>query len=252
MADAARRAVAELAASQHRAFTRRQAAELNFDSRRIATAKHEGWISEPLPGVLILVDGVELATLELSAPASMRFRPQIECVIDHVTMLEPCDVRALTSARRHGLDLARTRRVVERLHRPGQRGTGVMLRLLDSIPWDGQLPATWFEELLALCLDDPDLPEMRLQHSIRNAAGDIVARPGIAFPCVRLGVEAHSRRFHTGPDAEPLDEQRDIAAARCGWELTYLGWFATKRPAELLRIVEELIAVRSRDVGREL
>lgn len=81
----------------------------------------------------------------------------------HVTSMEPCDVttvagipcctmprcladlgsvvgrrqvrQALTSARRQGLDLELTRSVAERLHRPGQRGTGVLLRLLDAIPW---------------------------------------------------------------------------------------------------------------------
>ena len=108
----------------------------------------------------------------------------------------------------------------------------MLLRLLDSIPFAGQLPASWFEELLALCLDDPALPPMMLQHPIRNSSGRIVARPDIAFPSVKLGLEAHSRRFHFGPDAEELDEDRDIAASLCGWELTYLGWYATKRPAQ--------------------
>ena len=310
MADTARRAVAELAASQHRAFTRSQAAALNFDYRRIATAKRDGWLVEPIRGVLVIADGRltwdqklhalvlasggrgvvshraaarlhgfdgfderTVATLELSVPADMRFRPTMNCVVHRVAALDPVDIttvsgfpcttrertlaelgsvvssamhvrRALTSARRNGLDLHRARETASRLHRPGQRGTGVLLRLLDSIPFEGQLPATWFEELLSLCLDDPDLPEMRLQHPIRNAAGSIVARPDIAFPSVRLGLEAHSRQFHFGPDAEPLDEERDIAAALCGWELTYLGWYATKRPKEVLRIVKQLIAVR--------
>ena len=45
MADTARRAVAELAASQHRAFTRKQAAELGFDRRRVATALRSGWLA---------------------------------------------------------------------------------------------------------------------------------------------------------------------------------------------------------------
>jgi hypothetical protein len=40
------RAVAELAASQHRAFTRQQAAELNFDKGRVATAKRLGWLED--------------------------------------------------------------------------------------------------------------------------------------------------------------------------------------------------------------
>ena len=53
--DAGRPAVAELAASQHRAFTRRQAANLKFDHRRIAVAKRHGWLEEPYPGVLVIV-----------------------------------------------------------------------------------------------------------------------------------------------------------------------------------------------------
>lgn len=103
---------------------------------------------------------------------------------------------------------------------------------------------TWFEELLALCLDDASLPEMHFQYPIRDDGGRIVARPDIAFPSVRLGLEAHSREFHFDEDAQAVDEDRDIAAALCGWELTYLGWYATKRPASVLRIVKQLIAVR--------
>jgi hypothetical protein len=88
------------------------------------------------------------------------------------------------------------------------------------------------------------VPEIVLQHPIRDEHGRIVARPDIGIPEVKLGLEAHSRRFHWGPIYEPLDEERDIAAALCGWELTYLGWYATKRPAEVLRMVKDLVRVR--------
>src|SRR5215207_11047660 len=54
MPDDAWRAVAELAASQHRAFTPHQAAALKFDRRRIATAIRRGALSEPVPGVLVM------------------------------------------------------------------------------------------------------------------------------------------------------------------------------------------------------
>jgi hypothetical protein len=57
MVDTARRAVAELAASQHRAFTRKQAAGLGFDYRRVRTALNTGWLDEPVPGVLTVRDG---------------------------------------------------------------------------------------------------------------------------------------------------------------------------------------------------
>jgi hypothetical protein len=223
-------------------------------------------------------DDARNAVLELSLPREVRFRPRSACVVHHVTPFEPIDLtnlqgfpcvtlervlaelgavtrsvkpvrRALTSARRSGIDLGRLRSTAERLHRPGQRGTRVLLRLLDSIPWEGQLPATWFEELLACCLDDTALPPMEFQHPIRDRSGRIVARPDIAFPSVKLGLEAHSRRFHFGPDAEALDADRDIAAALCGWELVYLGWYATKRPTEVLALVKELILVRNRELG---
>jgi hypothetical protein len=122
----------------------------------------------------------------------------------------------------------------------------VLLRLLRSVAWEGNLPATWFEELLALCLNDRSLPAIVMQHPIADVTGRIVARTDIGFPSVRLGLEAHSRQFHFGPDAEALDEDRDIAAARCGWELLYLGWYATKKPAQVLAIVKDVIAQRRR------
>ena len=224
MVDTARRAVAELAASQHRAFTRKQAAELGFDYRRVRTALNTGWLDEPIPGVLTDRDGpptweqrlqvvvlacgnhgaashrsaarlLELdgfdtarnATVEVSVSRAFRLDPAVSSVSHHVTPFEATDLtivrgirctttertladigsvvhgrrqvrRALTSARRKGLDLAKTRTTAERLHRPGQSGTGMLLGLLDSVPWEGTLPATWLEELLALCLDDPALP----------------------------------------------------------------------------------------------
>jgi hypothetical protein len=311
MVDTARRAVAELAASQHRAFTRKQAAELDFPAKRIATAKANGWMAEPTPGVLVTSDGPTTwhqrlmvvilaaggnavashrasarlhrldgfdsprnATIEASVQRAFRLDPAVTAVVHHVTPLEPCDVttvdgipcttiprnlselgavvhkqqvqRALTAARRRGISVRLIRTVAERLHRPGPTGTGVLLRLLDRVPWEGTLPQSWFEELLALCLHDPALPEVSLQHPIVNATGRIVARTDIGFPSLRLGLEAHSRRFHFGPEAEPLDEDRDIAAAQCGWELLYLGWYATRRPDAVLRVVKDVVRERQR------
>ncbi len=222
-------------------------------------------------------DTARNATIEASVQRAFRLDPAVAAVTHHVRPLEPCDVtvidgipcttlrrtlcdlgsvaprklvrRALTAARRRGVDLAALYDDAIRLHRPHQSGTGVLIRLLRSIAWEGNLPATWFEELLALCLNDPSLPPMVMQHPIKDSSGRIVARADIGFPSVRLGLEAHSRQFHFGPDAESLDEDRDIAAARCGWELLYLGWYATKKPAQVLEIVKDVIAQRSLVIG---
>jgi hypothetical protein len=311
MPDDAVRAVAELAASQHRAFTRSQAAELNFDRARVATALQLGWLEEPYPGVLVIVGSrpdwrqrVKAATLaegghavashraaarlhgldgfdrcdvvELSVTSGHRWRRRGGVVAHHVAELDPADLvavdgiastglartladlgsvvdpltvrRALTDARRRGTSLRWCQLTAERLHRPGQRGTGVLLRQLASIPWEGRVPDSWFEELLALCLDDPAIPAIVPQYAICDHDGRVVAKVDLGIPAVRLGLEAHSRRFHFGPDAEPLDEQRDLAAAACGWELLYLGWYAARRPAEVLAIVKRVIAARRREV----
>ena len=119
-----------------------------------------------------------------------------------------------------------------------------MLRLLDAIPHEGGVAESWFEELLAECLADPAIPPVIAQYRILDRHGAFVARVDLAIPSVRLGIEAHSRRFHFGPDTEPLDEQRDLAAAAAGWELLYLGWHAAKRPSELCAIIRRVVEAR--------
>ncbi len=223
------------------------------------------------------LDGFErTTTIELSVDRSHRWQFQpTDVVAHHIKSLDPVDLvtcdgipttsiprtladlgsvvrnpelvgRALTDARRRGIPLEVIRSTVERLHRPGQRGTGVLRRQLDAIPFEGSVPDSWFEEVLARCLDHPAIPRIVTQHPIRRPDGTVVARVDIAIPSVRLGIEAHSRKFHFGPRAERLDEQRDLAVAACGWELLYLGWHATKRPAEVVSIVAEVVRARRR------
>lgn len=246
----------------------------------VLAAGGHGVASHRTAARLLRLDGFDVpgnATVEVSVTRAFRLDPNVSAVTHHVTPLDPIDVttidgipcttlyrtlpdlgsvvrdprqvrRALTSARRRGISLELLRTTTERLHRPGQAGTGMLLRILHAIPWEGTLPATWFEELLALCLADSSLPEIRPQYRITNADGQVVAKTDLGIPSVKLGLEAHSRQFHFGPDAEPLDEDRDIAAALCGWELTYLGWHATKRPEDVLKIVKELVATRRREL----
>ena len=149
--------------------------------------------------------------------------------------------RALTDARRRGINLTSLRHTAERLHRPGQRGTGVLLRHLDSIPYEGRVPESWFEELVAACLHDARIPEVVPQYEIRRRRGPIRRPSRSGHPVRRLGLEAHSRKFHFGPQAESLDEQRDVRVAACGWELLYLGWYSAKRPAVVADAIAEVV-----------
>jgi hypothetical protein len=126
-ADDARGAVAELAASQHGALTRRQAASIGFDKTRVARALAAGWLREPVGGVLVVraapatfhqrlmvavlagggtvashrsaallhgFDGFDAAPIEVTV---VRGRyPTIDGVVVHrATPFDPCDLATL-------------------------------------------------------------------------------------------------------------------------------------------------------------
>lgn len=153
-------------------------------------------------------------------------------------------LRALIGAHRDGLSLPVARRTALALHRPGQAGTGVLLRHLDALARAGRLPESWLEEVLRQLLQRPDFPPLVQQYELRDRSGRVVARFDHAFPAAKLAIEGHSRQFHFGPLRESLDEDRDLRAARLGWEIIYLGWYAAKRPQEVVAAVADVLSHR--------
>ena len=129
----------------------------------------------------------------------------------------------------------------ERLHRPGQAGTGVVLALLEAAWRRADRPG------LVVRAARRGVPRARRELPTARAPAPGVRRPAaawsaildLAFPSLRLGVEAHSRQFHFGRLPQQADEDRDHRLARCGWEVLYVGWQATRRPADLLALVVE-------------
>jgi hypothetical protein len=147
--------------------------------------------------------------------------------------------RALDDVRRRGISLRWIQATAERLHRPGQAGTRVLLALIETARTEPTVRGSWFERLVEDCLRSPELPALVRQHRVLDDRNRLVGILDLAFPSLRLGVEAHSRRFHFGRLPEQADEDRDHRLARCGWEVLYVGWQATKRPADLLALVVE-------------
>ncbi len=153
--------------------------------------------------------------------------------------------RALISARRlHRVNALWLQQTAVRLHRPGQTGTGVLIRALRRWNSEGSLPDSWFEELLRCMLDHPDIPELVPQYVLTTKSGTFVARVDFAIPAARLGIEGHSREFHFGPIVEAADEDRDLRATACGWELIYLGWYAQQRPADVVELIAQTCRTR--------
>jgi hypothetical protein len=232
-------------------------------SHRAATALH-------------VLDGCPPGTIELSVDS--RHRVDLPGVIvHHVDALDPSDVvtiggipctglartlcdlgsvvdaavveRALDDARRRGVSMRWLEETAARLHRPGQSGTGVLLRLLAQAREMPAVRGSWFEKLVEVCLRSPELPPLVRQHEVRDGAGRLAGILDLAFPSIRLGVEAHSRQFHFGRDAEQRDEDRDHRLARCGWEVLYVGWQHTSSPEAVLSLVTETARHRRRLLG---
>jgi very-short-patch-repair endonuclease len=279
-ADDAWSAVAELAASQHGVFHRRQAAELNLSSRRLRRAVLKGELRQPSKNVLIVAatpdswrqrlvaqtmaggaashrsaaalhrfDGFRPGLIELTVDRTDEFRRDnvivhrwtglsndllievdgIRCTNVATTLCQLGMVvassrveQALDSALRDGASPLWIAQVTRALDRPGPSGVAMLGRLLDDPSRRGALPDSWFERLLSKRLRQGVLPEPVLQHQVCLPSGS--RRLDLAFPGVKLGIEAHSRKYHFGRKAEQSDHVRDLELAASGWEVIYVTW----------------------------
>jgi hypothetical protein len=190
-----------------------------------------------LPGVTVH-EVADLDPSDVLAVRGIRCTGLARTLCDLGSVVEPSAVeRALDDARRRGVSLRWLEETATRLHRPGQRGTGMLLRLVAEARKTPAVRGSWFERLVEDCLQSPELPPLVRQHEVRDDDGQLVGVLDLAFPSIRLGVEAHSRQFHFGRAAEQRDEDRDHRLASCGWEVLYVGWQDTRHPDELLGVV---------------
>lgn len=286
-------AVAELAASQHGAFSRAQAAVRGLSASRIRTRLRRGELDEPAPGVLRLVgaprtwhqrasiaalagggaavshraaarlhrlDGASSSIVEVVVrrgrypciPGVVTHRWQglaagdlttvegIRCTSLAVTLAQfgavaspACVEQALDDALRRGVSLAWIASTLDRLHRPGPSGTGVLRRILDDPSRGAELPESWFERLLSRTAT-VGLPPPVLQHRTGVGPGGGY-RLDFAWPAVKLAVEGHSRRFHFGAGMQEADHRRDLELAAAGWEVVYVTWRLAEDPDLLAR-----------------
>jgi hypothetical protein len=241
----------------------------------IASSPARPVVSNGAAGRLFTLDGLESARAELAVlrPARLQGAAASGIAVHQTAILDPLDRyernglpcttlartladlgttesaevvwRALISARRlHRVNALWLQQTAVRLHRPGQPGTGVLMHALRRWSLEGTLPDSWFEELLRCLLNHPDIPAIVPQYVLTTRCGTFVARLDLAIPSARLGIEGHSRGFHFGPIREAADEDRDLRVAACGWELIYLGWYAQRRPADVVRLIADVCRAR--------
>lgn len=104
--------------------------------------------------------------------------------------------------------------------RSGSRVLGRLLAMRDDR--DGRLESRLESDTLRL-LRDPRLPRVEPAHRIYSD-GRHVARLDFAWPQWRLGLEAHSYRWHFGLDQWRRDLARDNKLKLLGWTVLHYTW----------------------------
>jgi len=157
-------------------------------------------------------------------------------------------VRVVDDIQRRGFSMGWVMYRADKLNRMGRPGPPLVLDIVRRRLGGYRVPESVFERMLAECLKSPLLSGIVRQHRLVDATGDFIARFDFAVPWAKVGIEAHSRSYHLGELAERYDEDRDMRAAKEGWETVYLGFAATKSPQAVRRDIEQIVERRIRDL----
>ena len=160
----------------------------------------------------------------------------------------PSKVRvAFESAWRNGCSLRKLRATAERLHRPGQRGTKLVLALLDEAALHRRSTESALELRVERALRG--ISGLVRQYTVRSPSGRFVARVDFAIPELRIAIEAHSRQHHFGPQRESADATREAALLAQGWVVRYVTDVQCREQLQLRASITSLIAARSANWG---
>ena len=122
--------------------------------------------------------------------------------------------------------------------RPGRNGVRSLRRcLLEHDDRDGALQSRMEAGLRRIVAEIP--PPMAVpQYCV--PCGEREYRLDFAFPHIKLGIEAHSLRWHMGRERWVRDLQRDRRLKLAGWTLLYFSWDDMKLdPNGVRREIEE-------------
>ncbi|MGZ4127498.1 MAG: DUF559 domain-containing protein [Actinomycetota bacterium] len=154
---------------------------------------------------------------------------------------------ALDDALRRGLvSMPRLRRSLEEVARRGRPGVRAMRLLLEARE-PSSVPQSVFETRLLRALKRARLPAPVVQHQIRSG-GRLVAVVDLAFPDLRLAIEADGYRWHSGRTRWEHDRARRNNLTLLGWRIVHVTWSDLRhRPEHVIDSIRKaLIAERER------
>jgi very-short-patch-repair endonuclease len=132
----------------------------------------------------------------------------------------------------------------KRLNTGNCRGAARLSTILSDPKRVDGVTESWFERLVADLLNHGDLPPIELQYPIEIDGPGREFRIDIAFPSIQLGIEAHSRSFHWGPDKADADNRRDLLVSSAGWQLLYVTWSQVKDRDRFVAEVAQAVRAR--------
>lgn len=220
----------------------------------------------------------ESGLVELTVPDS-RFRATGEFLIHRTCVLDPEDrtvtsgiavtsiartladlgavvsddrvEQALDDAIRRGYSLRWITETLNRVDRPGPSGCASLRRVLARPDRQGPIPDSMFERSMERMAVAGGMPQPERQFSVYDGLGSthgglgtLVAQLDAAWPAAKLGVEAHSARWHDGNRRGRADQRRDNRLAGLGWELLYLSWWDLQHPARFQSDLAAAYALR--------
>lgn len=184
----------------------------------------------------------------VSTVAGLRTSSAPRAVVEVAATLGPKQLGRVLDEVRH-LKLASFAQVgacLGEVMRPGKPGVVKLARILDE-RGDGYVPpASELERALFAALTAGGLPEPRRQVRLPGR-GAIEGLVDAAYLDVRLIIEADGRRWHTRLADFRRDRQRDVEAARSGWQtLRFTYAEIVHDPTELCAAVRDVRAIRLR------
>lgn len=136
---------------------------------------------------------------------------------------------------------------IDRLFTPKAPGPRDLVRVLADPKRVAGVTDSWMERVMAGIVAGGRLPMPVLQHEV--VADTRRFRLDLAFPELRLGVEAHSRTFHFGPGKEDADNVRDLALSAEGWHVLYVTWSQLRDPDGFVTQLERVAEARRQQLG---
>lgn len=162
-------------------------------------------------------------------------------IVDLASVLSPSRLRRIVehSEVTRRCPLVAVAATLDDLRGSGKPGVRALCDVLDEMG-PGEIPRSQLERYADEVIDLTRLPRPRHEYPLPTVAllKGFVDR---CWPDVRLIVEADGRRWHTRRAQIALDHDRDLEAARCGYQTLRLTW-------ERLRSDPEGTAVALRDI----